>query len=60
MFAVTSSSQEGQAYVVRLAPFPACTCPAFRFRGTCKHLRAVLEVVGIAPGTDPEDGGTAG
>src|SRR4051812_2934106 len=37
-FRVTSDS--GNAYVVR-ADQGTCSCPSFRFRGPCKHLRAL-------------------
>ena len=46
-FFVPSDTQEGKGYLVRLTPFPACTCPGFRYNGHCKHLAKIQrEVLG--------------
>lgn len=42
LYEVESTSRPGQTYVVD-ARERSCTCLGFRFRGSCKHLRAVLE-----------------
>lgn len=42
-FAVRAESLPNTVYLVRLTPFPACTCPGFRYHGSCKHLRLVEE-----------------
>lgn len=44
-FAVPSTTRQGVGYLVRLTPFPACTCPGFRAHGHCKHIEMVRREV---------------
>lgn len=46
-FFVPSSTREGVGYLVRLTPFPACTCPGFRYNGRCKHILMVEKYLGL-------------
>lgn len=58
-YAVASESQEGVGYLVRLSPFPACTCMGYRYRADCKHIAWVKEVIARAVEV-PEPGRTPG
>ena len=46
-FFVPSGTREGVGYLVRLTPFPACTCPGFRYNGRCKHIVMVEQHLGL-------------
>ena len=60
-FVSPSSSEPGMAYEVRYDPASedlACNCPGARYRGVCKHSRAVaLLMLAEAQG---EKGGASG
>ena len=42
LFMVESFSKPGRFYVVDLLS-KVCSCPAFKFYGSCKHLKAMKE-----------------
>jgi len=42
LFTVKSETRKDVTYVVDLTD-RSCTCPGFKYRGSCKHLRAVTE-----------------
>jgi hypothetical protein len=57
---VASQRDPSQSYTVRVAGEDlsvTCTCPAFRFRGTCKHVQGVASECDWQSWTGPESFG---
>lgn len=50
-----STSSEGMAYTIEVSMVQGivtCTCPGFRFRGTCHHTQLLEEKCGWVEGAD--------
>lgn len=55
LFAAPSSTSDGTAYVLEVHPDNqgvSCTCPSGSYRGTCRHIGAVLLALDAAAQLD--------
>ena len=55
---VPSNTREGESYAVKVRIEGdggySCSCPGFKFRGTCAHVEDTIEECGWRQGAGPE------